>query len=481
MMQFKKNISTFLFYDYETFGIHPSLDKPAQFACVRTDINLNIIDNPQYFYCFPPDDYLPDPQSVLITHITPQYTEKNGTNEYNFSKKIYNILIESNTCVLGYNNINFDDEITRNIFYRNFFDPYEWSWKNGNSRWDLLNLLRACYALRPSGIKWPKNKLGLASFKLSDLTEINNITHLNAHDALSDVYATIEIAKLIKKKQPRLFDFFFKIRKKNQLHKLIDLKKFKPIIYISSYFGAIRHNMSFVLPIIWDQNNSNIVIAVDLFKDVGKLIHICKKIYFDDIFIKNLFNLGIVFLYLNRCPILAPIKTMRKEDYNRLNINTSFFYKNIDLIKKNDFFIKNVQIIFSKEKVFKKTFNVDLEIYSSFFDNHDKSIIKIIRNTEPAFLKNTNFDFHDYRLKNVFFRYRARNFFNTLDNNEKKIWLKHCMNFFNSASLDEYQKKIQYLLKKHSNNLEKVVLLKKLLDYVLKKYKKLFFKDFNLD
>lgn len=478
MIQLKKT-PTFLFYDYETFGTHTSLDKPAQFACIRTDMNLNIINNPQYFYCFPSDDYLPDPDSILITHITPQYTQKNGTNEYNFSKKIYNIFKESNTCIIGYNNINFDDEITRNIFYRNFFDPYEWSWRNGNSRWDLINLLRACYALRPSGIKWPKNQLGLPSFKLSDLTQINNIIHLNVHDAVSDVYATIEIAKLIKNKQPKFFNFFFKMRKKNELYKLIDVKKLKPIIYVSSSFGAIRHNISFILPIIWNKNNSNILIAVDLFKDVQKLLNTCKKISFDDFFIKNLFNLGIIFLYLNRCPILAPIQTIRREDCNRLNFNISLFEKNFDLIKNNNFFIKNIEIIFSREKIVNQSSNVDLNIYNSFFNSHDKNIIKFIRHTEPRSLKNINFIFHDPRLKDLLFRYRARNFWNTLDNYEKKIWLKYCANILNPLFLQEYQNKIQFLLKKYSKNLEKVVLLTQLLDYVLEQRKKLLFKDIN--
>jgi len=476
-----KTTPTFLFYDYETFGTHTSLDKPAQFACIRTDLNLNIKDDPQYFYCFPSDDYLPDPYSVLITHITPQYTQKNGTNEYNFSKKIYNIFKESNTCILGYNNINFDDEITRNLFYRNFFEPYEWSWKNGNSRWDLINLLRACYALRPAGIKWPKNKLGFPSFKLSDLTKMNSIAHSYAHDAVSDVCATIEIAKLIKKKQPRLFNFFLKMRKKNELYKLIDLKKIKPIIYVSSYFGAIRNNISYVLPITWDKNNRNLLIAVDLFKDIQKLINACKKICFDEVFIKNLFSLGIVFLYLNRCPILAPIQTIRKEDSNRLNLNMSLFNKNIDLIKKNDFFIKNIKIIFSKEKNFRKSLNVDLDIYNSFFNSHDKAIIKVIRNSEPESLKNSSFNFYDSRLKDLLFRYRARNFFDTLDSNERKIWLKHCMNVLNPLYLKQYCNEIQFLLKKYSKNLEKVLLLKQLLEYIVKQYKKLFFKDINLN
>ncbi|QCI20676.1 exodeoxyribonuclease I [Buchnera aphidicola (Brachycaudus cardui)] len=481
MILLKKNIPTFLFYDYETFGTHTALDKPAQFACIRTDMNLNIINPPQCFYCFPPDDYLPDPNSILITHITPQYTQKHGTNEYYFTKKIYNILTVSNTCIVGFNNINFDDEITRNIFYRNFFDPYEWSWKNGNSRWDLLNLIRGCYALRPNGIKWPKNELGISSFKLSHLTSVNNIKHFNVHDALSDVYATIEIAKLIKKKQPKLFNFFFKNRNKNKLYKLIDLKKNKPIVYISSYFGTVRHNMTFILPIIWHKNNRNILIAIDLFKDIKKIILFFQNIPFPYYDFKNLFNLGIVLLHLNRCPILAPIEVIRENDYKRLQLNTALYNSKIKYLRENKDFINKIQIIFSQEINYNQSLNVDLQIYNSFFNLYDKKNIKSIRDAEPIFLKNINCNFHDSRLQTLFFRYRARNFFELLNNHEKKIWLKHCFEIIHPYSLEEYKSTIKDLLKKYSSDSEKTILLNHLLIYIFKKYEDLLNKYVNLN
>ncbi|QCI16202.1 exodeoxyribonuclease I [Buchnera aphidicola] len=479
-MLFKNYKPTFLFYDYETFGTHTALDKPAQFACIRTDLNLNIIDIPECFYCFPADDYLPDPQSVLITHITPQYTQKNGMNEYNFSKKIYDILMQPYTCTVGFNNINFDDEITRNIFYRNFFDPYEWSWKNKNSRWDIINLLRACYALRPIGIKWPKNQLGLPSFKLSDLTEINNIIHLDKHDAMSDVYATIEMAKLVKTKQPKLFNFFFKNKNKKELYKLINLKKSEPIVCISNFFGAIRKNASCIFPLIWHQNNKNILIAIDLFKDIKKLIFLCKNISFEGSFIKELLDSGVVLVHLNRCPILAPIKTIRKEDHDRLKFNLILYYKKIEILKRNSSLIKNIQIIFSKDNIVNHSSNVDLQIYNSFFNLNDKKIINDIRKIEPIYLKKEYCNFHDPRLKVLFFRYRARNFFHTLDNNEKKIWLKHCFEILNPFTLNEYQNKIECLLKKYSFNSKNKILLTRLLDYAIKKHQKLCYISFNL-
>ncbi|CAL4325627.1 exodeoxyribonuclease I [Buchnera aphidicola] len=459
------NLQTFLFYDYETFGTNPYLDKPAQFACIRTDMNLNIIDNPNCFYCFPPDDYLPDPESILITQITPQYTKKNGVNEYYFSKKIYKIFMQSNTCILGYNNINFDDEITRNIFYRNFFDPYEWSWKNNNTRWDILSLLRACYALRPNGIQWPKNKLGLPSFKLSDLTRLNDITHLNAHNAISDVYATIEIAKLVKKKQPKLFNFFFTHRVKKKLYTLINIPELTPLVYISSVFGAVRNNISCIMPIIWDKNNSNILISIDLFANVQELIILVNNTKLEVDILKKLFNLGIKLLYFNRCPMLAPIQVLRIIDFDRLNWNYSIYKKNINLLKKNINIFKKIQAFLSKKNKNELSVNVDTQIYNAFFDSYDKILINQIRNTHVNSLKNSFINFHDSRLKEIFFRYRARNFFYSLCDNEKKLWFDHCRNIFNNQFLKEYKNKINLLYQEYLHDKNKILLLQEILNY----------------
>ncbi|QNS01725.1 MAG: exodeoxyribonuclease I [Buchnera aphidicola (Pentalonia nigronervosa)] len=481
MTQYKTTEPTFLFYDYETFGLHTSLDKPAQFACIRTDFNLHIIDDPKCFYCFPSDDYLPDPSTVLITRITPEHTKKYGTNEYFFSKKISNILLQPNTCIVGYNNIKFDDEITRNIFYRNFFDPYEWSWKNGNSRWDLLNIVRACYALRPHGIIWPKNKLGLPSFKLSDLTAVNNIKHINAHDAMSDVYATISIAKLIKNKQPKLFNFFFQNRKKCELYKFLRLRKSEPIIYVSSIFGAQKNNIGFIFPIAWNQYNQNVLIAIDLNKDIENLIFLCQTASNQIFLMKNLFNFGVIFLYINRCPILAPIQVIHKKDFVRLNCNISDYKKKINLLKNNQRVFKNIIIMLSKKNTINNSIDVDLQLYHSFFNIHDKKMINDIQQTNPHLLKNTQYEFFDTRLKKIFFRYRARNFYHTLNNYEKKIWLEHCFDKFNVAYLKSYEDNIQLLLKKNCDNEKNKCLLYDLLDYMFNKYKKFIFQYSHLN
>ncbi|MDU3078054.1 MAG: exodeoxyribonuclease I, partial [Mixta calida] len=268
------NQPTFLFHDYETFGKSPALDRPAQFAGIRTDMDFNIIGEPEVFYCQPADDYLPQPEAVMITGITPQLAQARGVTEAEFARRIHALFTVENTCVVGYNNVRFDDEVTRNIFYRNFYDPYAWSWQNGNSRWDLLDVMRACYALRPDGINWPENDEGLPSFKLELLTQANGVEHNNAHDAMSDVYATIAMAKLVKEKQPKLFEFLFRHRTKQKINTLIDIPQMKPLVHISGMFGALRGNTSWIAPLAWHPENRNALIVCDLAGDITPLLEL---------------------------------------------------------------------------------------------------------------------------------------------------------------------------------------------------------------
>ena len=195
------------------FGIHPAFDRPAQFAAVRTDENLNEIEPPLELYCKQSDDYLPHPQAVLITGITPQECQRKGVSEYEFIKAIQQLFSVPNTCVLGYNSIRFDDEVTRYTLYRNFLIPMRANGKTAILA-GIYWMVRATFALRPEGINWPVHENGRPSFKLEDLTRANGIAHGHAHDALSDVRATIALAKLIKEKQPKLFNYFLICAKK---------------------------------------------------------------------------------------------------------------------------------------------------------------------------------------------------------------------------------------------------------------------------
>jgi len=229
---------TFLWHDYETSGADPKRDRPLQFAAIRTDENLNIIGDPIEIYCKPSDDFLPHPQACLITGITPQHAIREGVCEAQFIAQINAQMSVPGTCSVGYNSIRFDDEITRYTLYRNFYDPYAREWQNQCSRWDLIDMVRLTRALRPDGIEWPDYDDGSPCFKLEELSKANGIEHSNAHDAMADVYATIELARIIRDKQRKLYDFVLSNKTKQAAQSFLDVSTMKPALHVSYVFAS---------------------------------------------------------------------------------------------------------------------------------------------------------------------------------------------------------------------------------------------------
>ncbi|VFP87175.1 Exodeoxyribonuclease I [Candidatus Erwinia haradaeae] len=461
---------TLLFYDYETFGKNPSLDRPAQFAAIRTDINFNPIEEPKIIYCQPSLDYLPQPEAVLITGITPQIAYDRGINESEFSKQIYKIFNVPNTCIIGYNNLRFDDEISRNLFYRNFYDPYSWSWKNKNSRWDLLNVIRTCYALRPKGIKWPIDLDGFPSFRLAALTQENGIAHNHIHDAKDDVYATIELAKLIKKKQPNLYHFLYHHRNKNQLNKLINLREMKIIVHVSNTFGRKRKYTSLISPLDWHPKNKNTLITCDLDSNIAPLFkmnyhELRAQLYGHDKNYLEIVPIPLKLIHLNRCPIITPANTLRPVDSTRLNINTEHCVNNFKKLQKYPQIRKKIIELYSEQPPFQPLDDVDAQLYQGFFNPIDQLSIQIIRKTHPTKLSTLNLSFHDRRLSKLLFRFRARNFPSTLDAIEKQMWLKHRRTILNQKYFNQYIENIYSLLELYKFNQDKKTTLEDLLSY----------------
>ncbi|QIQ22112.1 exodeoxyribonuclease I [Zophobihabitans entericus] len=466
------NQFTFYFHDYETFGISPAYDRPAQFAGIRTDSDLNIIEEPLVVYCKPANDYLPNPDAVLITGITPQLALKKGLVEAEFTKQIHDAFSESNTCIIGYNNIRFDDEVTRNILYRNFYDPYAYSWQNGNSRWDLLDVVRACYALRPEGIEWPLNDDGLPSFRLEYLTKANNITHEQAHDAMSDVYATIAMAKLIKTKQPRLFDYLFSLRNKNKVAELIDVLNMTPLVHVSGMLGAYRGNTSWVSPIVWHPLQNNAVVVCDLMGDVQTLLDLSTQQLKERLYTKNEdlalgeSRIPLKLVHTNKCPILTPAKTLLPENADRLGIDRDACLQNLQLLKDNQAYIQDkITELFSQPEEYPTKTDVDGQLYDGFFDNQAKSVCQTIRTTNPEQLSSLNLSFTDQRLKALFFRYKARNYPQSLNDLEQKQWQAYRADKLNQQYVHDYILELENKLEANIGKDDKVALLKDLYNY----------------
>ncbi|WP_058911376.1 exodeoxyribonuclease I [Entomohabitans teleogrylli] len=461
----------FLFHDYETFGTSPALDRPAQFAALRTDADFNIIGDPDIFYCQPADDYLPQPEAVLITGITPQVARERGEPEPYFARRIHDLFTVPNTCVLGYNNVRFDDEVTRNIFYRNFYDPYAWSWQHGNSRWDLLDVMRACYALRPDGINWPENDDGLPSFRLEHLTRANGIEHSNAHDAMADVYATIAMAQLVKSRQPRLFDYLLTYRNKHKLTTLIDIPQMTPLVHVSGMFGAWRGNTSWVAPLAWHPDNRNAVIMVDLAGDIAPLLELDadtlrERLYTPKAELGDNSAVPVKLVHLNKCPVLAKANTLRPQDADRLGIDRQRCLDNLKTLRAHPAVREKVLALFAEAAPFVPSDNVDAQLYNGFFSDADRAAMKIVLETAPENLAALDITFADPRIEKLLFNYRARNFPGTLDELEQQRWLQRRREIFTPERLQDYARELEMLYNQHEGDKEKIALLKALYLYV---------------
>ena len=316
--------STFFWHDYETFGLSPAKDRPAQFAGVRTDMDLNEIGEPLMLYCQLPTDYLPSPESTLITGITPQLCNERGVPEPQFAQMIVRELAAPDTIGVGYNTIRFDDEVTRFMLWRNLFPPYKREFENGCSRWDLIDVVRCAYALRPEGIVWPTDaETGKTSLRLEHLTAANGLAHESAHDALSDVRATIAFARLLRNTQPRLFEFALKLRQKKAVQDEIgwpfDLKKSpKPFLHVSGMFGAERRYLAVVYPLAPHPTNKNELIVWDLAADPALLLGLSVAQIRERLFTsaaelgeRGLTRLPIKTIHINKSPVvIAQLKTL---------------------------------------------------------------------------------------------------------------------------------------------------------------------------
>ncbi len=436
---------TIFWYDLETFGLTPNYDRIAQFAGIRTDLDLNIIDKPLVLYCKLSPDYLPTPQSCMVTHITPQECNAKGVIEAHFIARINREFSTPGTIVAGFNNIRFDDEFIRNALYRNFFDPYEREYLFGCSRWDLIDLVRATHDLRPEGINFKhKSEKGTPSIKLVNLVEDNHLIQEHAHDALSDVEATIQVAALIKKKQPKIFDYALRNRNKNEVKKLIDLINHTPILYTSPEFTSEKGYTRIVMPLVAKSNQSNTIYAFDLSEDLAPLLVANEQ---------NLYTVpGLVKIQINKCPFISPLSMLNDENITkRLGLDKNLALEKAVALKKQSklfHFLANV-----REYEFPLEKDPDLRIYQDgFTTKRDKENFRIIRETKPQDRLNLNLYFDSEKANQMLYRQVARNWPEVLNEKQKKQWDSFCASRLlsppgaNSLSYEYYMRKVDEII-----------------------------------
>lgn len=425
--------SSFLWHDYETTGVDPRRDRPTQFAAIRTDADLNEIGTPLDLLCVLPDDVLPSPTAAVLTGLSPRKCQAEGLNEADFCARIHAEMMRPGTCAVGYNTLRFDDEVSRNMFYRNLRDPYEREWSNGNSRWDIIDMVRTCHAFRPEGIAWPVGEDGAVSFKLEDIARANGLVVDHAHDALSDVRTTIAVAKLVKSAQPKLFEHMLGMRDKKPMLELLQDPRRRVLAHVATAYGKEHRCVGLVVPIGPHPTNKNGVVVVDLSVDPDGWIDLDAEEIAARIAWKP-FEPGQdrekVFMRViqaNKCPALFSSSIVKDAPEHFPFLDLEQVGKNYARICADETLLARIQVAIAiNEEKREQTQDPELAIYNGFLGGKDKGLLREILSLPPGQLAGRHFSFADQRLDPLVFRYRARNFPETLGPEEMEDWHAFC-------------------------------------------------------
>ncbi len=426
---------TFFFYDLETSGLSPREDRIMQFAGQRTDMNLEPLDEPVNLLVKITDDALPSPGAINVTGITPQQTLMDGVNEAEFCRYTMEEIFVPNTVAVGYNTVRFDDEFMRAILWRNFYDPYEWEWKDGRSRWDILDVVRLTRALRPEGIKWPFREDGKPTNRLELITKLNGVSHEHAHDALSDVYATIAVAKLIRDKQPELFSYLFNMRGKNEVKKLVNLEHRQPFVYASGRYSNDSNKTTVVFPLAPGRNGN--VLVYDLRYDLESVLkqdlqegdNVVQPEDAADVArlsgkpaARSFFPIVKELCY-NKCPAVAPVGVLESGDgWNKIGLTKEMVENNLRILLGHPEFAEQMRERYENRPEFPPAIEPEVALYEGFLNDRDRIKVSAVRNAEPSKLADFHPEFDDERLPELLLHYKGRNYPEALSDSEMEAY-----------------------------------------------------------
>lgn len=455
----------FLWYDYETSGDRPRKHRPVQFAGVRTDADLQVIGDPVMCYCRPAPDQLPQPEASLVHGLAPSYLEEHGLSEADFAHRIHQELARPGTCSVGYNAIQFDHECTRFLFYRNLLDPYAWHWRDGNTRWDIIDLFRAAYALRPDGVAWPIRGNGKPSFRLQHLAAENGIGgHGEAHEALADVMTTIDMARLVRDRQPRLFEWSLRMRDAKEAAAVMQDR----FVWVAWLFQG-RGCAAPVFRLANQSENPNAAIVFDMSQDPSEFIGLSVDALHERIFTPGRRS-PIFVVKANQCPFVAPFSILTNEVMARLGLDAAPLKQHERLLRDNALLGARVRTAYARPPEEapdrpRAAPDVDEALYAGFTPDADRYALRRLLDEDRTLAAAGAIQFEDPRIKELVFRYRARNFFDDLGAAERDRWRAHCRarhltpDADGRTELDKYYARLDELRRDHAGALDKAALL----------------------
>ena len=426
-----------LFYDFETDGVDPRCCRPTQFACIRTDMDLKPVHGKQgagiVRWCQPPLDRLPAPEAVLVTGVPPQRCRDEGVGESVFFREVHTLLNTPGTISLGWNSIRFDDEVCRFGFWRSFLDSYTHGWKEGCRAWDLIDLTRACYAMRPDGIEWPRYDDGAPTFKLDRLAPANGIEHGEAHDALADVRATIEFARIIKRAQPKLWAWGLKLTDRTFVESM--LESGNPLLHSSARIPAQSGCTTLVHVIGRHPQNKREYITWDLRQDPSELLTSSTEAIAARTFVRQdelpsgVERFRIKGIKSNRVPFIVDrLEVLESFETDRIGLDVEGCMKHHKMLTDNAAaamdLAARIEHVYAPSHV--SPADVDDALYGGFVGKQDARVREQVHTTEPEFLLELAPKFHDRRLADLLLHYRARNHPDTLDDAERALWKTRC-------------------------------------------------------
>ena len=421
--------TSFYFYDLETSSGSPRTGRIMQFAGQRTDQDLKPIGEPDNILVKLSDDVIPEPDAILVHGITPQQTLSDGVTEVELAKYFDTKIATPGTIFVGFNNIRFDDEFMRRLCYRTFFDPYQWHWKENRSRWDMMDVIRMMRALRPDGLKWPMLD-GKPTVKLELMAKENKILHENAHDALSDVMALIELTQKVKNAQPKLFEYLLQMRDKKKVAELVFAGS--PFVYASGKFSS-ENEKTTVVQLLLKHPRRDSAVVYDLRcdptewlnKSVDELVKHWQVRYGD-----NLKPLPVKIIHFNKCPAVAPMSVLDDLSKKRINIDITVIETNKQWLKANPEFVQKIEKaldIIENEQQTKLPLEstVDDQLYDKFWVDDDQLEMRQIRAADMSDSDNLIKEIHNKRLREIIPLYKARNYKKLLTPEEHIKWEDH--------------------------------------------------------